>query len=178
MHPISAAPPDCQRRARDMPVQARAMAGVIDLDRLTRSARLAASSTATADALSGCSRGAGSTVIDAASVDWHAADGDGRLLLGSRPCWKGGRSGGRRHRRIVPKTAPPSRCRSAGATPRAVIDCQARSLLLQTDRFGVWPLCWSAGRRAVGIFRPGRCVHGSAAPASIRRRSSTMSTST
>ena len=45
-----------------------------------------------------------------------------------------------------------------------VIDCQARSLLLQTDRFGVWPLCWSQAGDRVGFADRADAVPGSVAP--------------
>ena len=45
-----------------------------------------------------------------------------------------------------------------------VIDCQARSLLLQTDRFGVWPLCWSQAGDRVAFADRADAVHGSATP--------------
>ena len=81
-----------------------------------------------------------------AKVDWHAADAMVVLLQGN-PVLEG---------KAVRAADVISVCKSGsgrslplgGRFSAIVIDGRGRSLLLQTDRFGVWPLCWSqAGER-------------------------------
>ena len=162
MHPGIAEPPVLSA-APYGPANA-CVAGVIELDRLDadRSTRGIVQTVDHAPSDKARIAAPGLVITLDATVDWHAAEGTVVLLQGA-PVLEG---------RTVRAADVISMYRNCAAKPlplggrysAVVIDCQARSLLLQTDRFGVWPLCWSQAGERVAFADRADAVHGSATP--------------
>ena len=92
-----------------------------------------------------------SAIFDPKIADWHASNGKVVLLVG-HPTVQGHRA------RASDLAAAAENSAIGGRFALVVIDQSARSIQLQTDRFGVWPLCWALEGNRVAFSDRADCV--------------------